>query len=261
MPLLPIENGWNFRDLGGIKTQDGRQLKAHKLIRSGHLGKLSKQDQQFLADYGLTTVMDFRSPEEQKKDPDLQIAGTTYNFNPVFEVDETKSALRFNERKQLFSKEPLIAFREMVDTYQDLVSLTHSQRAYQQFFDALLANEQDDQALLFHCSAGKDRTGMGAVYTLSALGVAPMTVRQDYLASNHYLFATNQQLVQDVIYRGGNRNVQANTWSLMSVANEYLDAALLTIEANYGSLDQYLTESLDLTPEKRKALQQIYLED
>ena len=60
-------------------------------------------------------------------------------------------------------------------------------KAYRHFFDVLLENSDEGRSVLFHCSAGKDRTGMGAVYLLTALGVDEATIRRDYLASNKYL--------------------------------------------------------------------------
>ena len=64
--VLNIKNGLNFRDLGGYKTKSGQVIKSRKIIRSARLSELSDDDLQYLTDYGLTTDIDFRSPEEQK---------------------------------------------------------------------------------------------------------------------------------------------------------------------------------------------------
>ncbi len=72
----------------------------------------------------------------------------------------------------------------MIQVYVDLINQDHSKQAYRQFFDLLLANDKEDQSLLFHCTAGKDRTGMGAVFLLSALSVPEETIRTDYLLTN-----------------------------------------------------------------------------
>lgn len=70
-----------------------------------------------------------------------------------------------------------------------------AQKAYRQFFDILLSHQENDGAVLFHCTAGKDRTGMGAVYLLSALGVDGHTIRQDYLATNDLI----QPMVEKIL--------------------------------------------------------------
>lgn len=258
--LLNIHHGFNFRDLGGYQTKAGQTLRAHKLIRSGRLNELSTRDQQYLADYGLAYDVDFRSPQEQSDAPDRVPDGVAYHFDPVFATDETKASIKAEElRRQALAKDPLGGFRNMVNTYADLVLLPSAQKAYRQFFDLLLAND-GDQALLFHCSAGKDRTGMGAVYLLTALGVDPVTVRRDYLASNLYLGEESERMVNEARATGAGPALIASTRSLGGVANEYLDSALMTIDSNFGSLEHYLSDALQITPAQRRDLRAIYLQ-
>lgn len=258
--LLNIHHGFNFRDLGGYQTKAGQTLRYHKLIRSGRLSALSDRDQQYLADYGLRDDVDFRSPQEQSDQPDRVPDGVTYHFEPVFATDETKASIKAEElRRQALAKDPLGGFRNMVNTYADIVTLPSAQKAYRDFFDLLLANDGDD-ALLFHCTAGKDRTGMGAVYLLTALGVDPITIRRDYLASNLYLGEESERMVNEARKTGAGPAMIASTRSLGGVANEYLDSAFMTIDAQYGSLENYLTSALKITPAQRRDLRAIYLQ-
>lgn len=258
--LLNIHHGFNFRDLGGYQTKAGQTMRTHKLIRSGRLNELSTRDQQYLTDYGLAYDVDFRSPQEQSDAPDRVPSGVAYHFDPVFATDETKASIKAEElRRQALAKDPLGGFRNMVNTYADLVLLPSAQKAYRTFFDLLLAND-GDQALLFHCTAGKDRTGMGAVYLMTALGVDPVTVRRDYLASNLYLGEESERMVNEARQTGAAPALIASTRSLGGVANEYLDSALMTIDANFGSLDHYLTDALQITPAQRRDLRAIYLQ-
>ena len=258
--LLNIHHGFNFRDLGGYQTKAGQTMRTHKLIRSGRLNELSTRDQQYLTDYGLAYDVDFRSPQEQSDAPDRVPSGVAYHFDPVFATDETKASIKAEElRRQALAKDPLGGFRNMVNTYADLVLLPSAQKAYRTFFDLLLAND-GDQALLFHCTAGKDRTGMGAVYLMTALGVDPVTVRRDYLASNLYLGEESERMVNEARQTGAAPALIASTRSLGGVAHEYLDSALMTIDANFGSLDHYLTDALQITPAQRRDLRAIYLQ-
>lgn len=258
--LLNIHHGFNFRDLGGYQTKAGQTLRYHKLIRSGRLSALSDRDQQYLADYGLRYDVDFRSPQEQSDQPDRVPDGVTYHFEPVFATDETKASIKAEElRRQALAKDPLGGFRNMVNTYTDIVMLPSAQKAYREFFDLLLANDGDD-ALLFHCTAGKDRTGMGAVYLLTALGVDPVTIRRDYLASNLYLGEESERMVNEARKAGAGPAMIASTRSLGGVANEYLDSALMTIDGHFGSLDHYLESALKITTAQRRDLRAIYLQ-
>ncbi|MCI1986828.1 MAG: tyrosine-protein phosphatase [Lactobacillus sp.] len=259
--ILDIHHGFNFRDLGGYRTKAGQTLRTHKLIRSGRLNELSPRDQAYLADYGLKVDVDFRSPQERTSAPDQLPTGVAYHFTPVFPVDETKASADAEQlRRQALAKDPLGGFRNMVNTYTDIVLQASAQKAYREFFDLLLANDDADSALLFHCSAGKDRTGMGAVYLLTALGVDPVTIRQDYLASNNYLLGESERMVNNVRQAGGSPALIASTRSLGSVANEYLDSALMTIDARFGSLDHYLTTTLGVDAQQRRDLRAIYLD-
>ncbi|WP_407892407.1 tyrosine-protein phosphatase [Lacticaseibacillus sp. N501-2] len=258
--LLKIHHGFNFRDLGGYTTKAGQTLRYHKLIRSGRLNELSDRDQRYLADYGVRVDVDFRSPQEQSDQPDRLPQGAAYHFDPVFPTDETKASVKVEAlRRQALAKDPLGGFRNMVNTYADIVTLPSAQKAYREFFDLLLANEGDG-ALLFHCSAGKDRTGMGAVYLLTALGVDPITIRRDYLASNLYLAEESERMVNEARQTGAGPAFIASTRSLGGVSNEYLDSALMTINGHYGSLDHYLTDVLKVTAAQRRDIRAIYLE-
>lgn len=257
--VLPIHHGFNFRDLGGYRTKAGQTVQDHRLLRSGRLNELSAADLQYLADYGLQTAVDFRSPQERADAPDRVPAAARDVFDPVFPTDETKvTADAEQERHTELAKDPLAGFRSMVSTYADIVVQPSAKKAYRQFFDVLLAAD-DDGATLFHCSAGKDRTGMGAVYLLTALGVDPITIRQDYLASNLYLVAEGLRMVDEVIEAGGSPALQASYRSLGGVANEYLDSALYTIDREYGNLPNYLKTELQLSDAQRRDLRALYL--
>lgn len=258
--VLDIKHGFNFRDLGGYRTKAGQTVRTHRLLRSGRMNELAPADLQYLADYGLQQVIDFRSLKERADAPDRVPEGVTDVFDPVFATDETKvSESAEQERHTEMARDPLAGFRSMVNTYREIVNQPSAKKAYRDFFDRLLgANAQG--ASLFHCSAGKDRTGMGAVYLLTALGVDPLTIRQDYLASNRYLVGESQRMVDAVIADGGSAAQQASTRSLAGVANEYLDAALLTINRDYGSLQNYLKNELLLTAAQQRDLRALYLE-
>lgn len=260
---LQIENGFNFRELGGYQTADGRFVKKRKLIRSAALNDLSKRDLTYLDDYGLRYDIDFRSPSEKERRPDRVPAQAAYHFAPVFTVDETKSQSDDRQQDDRLLTQRNAGFKQMLDAYNDIVLSDNAKKAYREFFDLLLANDGENESVIFHCSAGKDRTGMGAVYALTALGVDQETIRADYLLSNEFLrerksFKPDSDRVpvkqQNEIYSG---NIRA----LSSVSEKYLECALGTMQREYGDLPHYLETELGVTKQQRKDLQKIYLED
>lgn len=232
--LLDIKHGFNFRDLGSYKTLDGRKIKKHKILRSANLAYLSERDVNYLDDYGLRYDVDFRSISEKEVEPDRISNNVHYHFNPVFSEDETRSTKKDQEtRYKTYSKIKNAGFEDMLKAYKDIVLTDGAKKAYRQFFDLLLANDKENEALLFHCTAGKDRTGMGAVYLLTALGVDSKIIHL----------------------------MSANIKALFEVNEAYLNHALQLMKDNFGGINNYLHTELKLNEQEVSDLRKIYLTD
>src|SRR5579871_6510375 len=127
---------------------------------------------------------------------------------------------------------------------------------YKPFFGKLLTMPSGD-ALVFHCTAGKDRTGIRAALLLYALGVPYATIREDYEATNYYRSGDNRRSLQSL---AGMHISESVARALMSAKGEYLDATFDALRTQYGSVDRYLEEQLGLDQEKRAMLKAKYLE-
>ena len=130
--------------------------------------------------------------------------------------------------------------------------------AYRGLLDVLL--ESDGGAVLWHCTEGKDRAGLGAVVVERALGVSEADVRADYLATN--LFARNRaEGVLDALAAKlpALRGVDADVDAFFYAYVDYYNAAMAAVTDTFGTFDAYLTEALDFGPEKRAALREKYL--
>lgn len=258
--LIGINNGRNFRGLGGYKTKTGQTTKKRKLIRSGNLANLSAADLSLLDDFNLKYDIDFRSKHEVTAAPDRLPDRTHYHFTPVFSEDLTGSTKSMEEILTDNSDDADYGFNNMMEAYADIVTGTSGIQAYRKFFKYLLKNDQDNQALLFHCSAGKDRTGMGAVYFLNAVGVDLPTIRQDYLLSNLTTKDFADNFIAEAKKKGATPATLQSLKALMSVDEKYLDNALTIINQEFGGLDQYTTDVLKLDQTDLAALKEIYLE-
>lgn len=256
---LNIANGFNFRDLGGYSTLDGHKIASHRVIRSASLDRLSPADLSYLSDYGVSAVVDFRSTAEKDASPDLLPADATYHFEPVFSTDETLTSQAPESLAQHFSADPHQGFNHMKQTYADLVRTDTAQTAYRHFFDVLLDATDTANAVLFHCTVGKDRTGMGAVYLLSVLGVDAATIRSDYLATNHFMELPRRYILDKVVAGGGNAALQQNLTDLLSATDAYLDSALTTIDTDFGGMQYYLHAQLGLDDDQQGQLRAMYL--
>lgn len=258
--ILTMEKGINFRELGGYPTKDGRKTKWHKVIRTGSLSDLTALDQQKLDAYGVRYDVDFRSPKEVLEAPDRVPGNAKYVYAPVFNVDETKNSDGEDKMTANLEKHPDSGFSHMLKVYRMIVTEQHAKDEYRRFFDTLLANDQPDDVLLFHCTAGKDRTGMGAVFLLTALGVDFDTIRTDYLLTNEASAKRIRHATKKAQEKGASAETVASLRALWSVDEAYLNAAMTEIERQSGNLEHYLRTELKLTKAEIEKLRQLYLD-
>jgi protein-tyrosine phosphatase len=257
---LPITTGDNFRELGGYPTQDGRHIKTHKVLRSGLLGNLDAHDLAFLTDYGVRWDVDFRSRDEVERQPDRVPDQATYQYLPVFDYDQTQNSQTIAQLKQRYQNQPDSAHQHMMQVYHNLVADPHAKQTYRQFFATLLSNTNADEAVLFHCTAGKDRTGLGAVLFETALGVAPEVIWQDYLLTNQTAAPHIEKRLAELKAADASEDVLQNIHSLLTVHPDYLKTALKEIKTEAGGIHQFLQQELELSAGDIQDLQKLYLQ-
>ncbi|MEG0070971.1 MAG: tyrosine-protein phosphatase [Raoultibacter sp.] len=259
---IVLEGLANTRDLGGIETADGRCVKSHRLIRSGALTKATKSDLQvLLGEYRVKKVIDFRTREEQIESPDPRksMVGVSFVGIPIFDA---RSIGITRERGIKGFLEALVELKQdpaalMTEAYSAILMEEKCRQGYARFFDELLALEEN--AVLWHCSAGKDRAGLATVLVLSALGTSRDVIVADYLETNHYLRASTESIERLLDAYPIPDEVKASFRVLNSTDVRFLDAALAPVEKAYGGLSEYLREALGVTDEKKEALRQRYL--
>ncbi|MEF2967843.1 tyrosine-protein phosphatase [Paenibacillus sp. M1] len=136
--------------------------------------------------------------------------------------------------------------------------MVDSPKFYVQLMELL--NDPDNMALVQHCTAGKDRTGLGSAIILLALGVDEQTVMEDYLASNVYRAEANQKSIEALKGQIQDEDTLAAFTALMGVQKEFLQAALDEMKAKYGSIDGFLEQGLGITKQERAKLKAMYTE-
>ncbi|WP_329566837.1 tyrosine-protein phosphatase [Kitasatospora sp. NBC_01266] len=227
---LHLASAPNFRDAGGYRTADGHWVRMGVVYRSGDLSKLSDADLAKLQRLGLAQVFDLRTPGEQQAAPDRLPAGATETTENVLGVAGTG---QFNVTT------PAAAVQAMEDAERTMVAAPSAKSGYHALFSALV--ERDDQSVLYHCTAGKDRTGWASAALLTALGVPSDTVMADYLASNDYLAASNAATLAKLPPA-----YQAVYKPLLGVQPEFLNAGFDEVTKDFGSFDGYLKNGLGL---------------
>jgi len=225
---LPMAGGYNFRDLGGFRGAGGKRVAWGKFFRTDGMGHLTDADLAYLATIPVKTVVDFRTAEEGAHSPDrIPPSVATVVHLPI-----APGYMNPAETRNLEDYESADAF--MLHMYRDLAQDAEIAASYREFFSRVQA--ADDVPLIFHCSAGKDRTGIAAAFILTALGVDRSTVFNDYEVSNAYLHGKYAHLEEAKPYLKG----------LFTVKKAFLDEAFSLIEADHGSITAYLENVLDV---------------
>jgi protein-tyrosine phosphatase len=172
--LLPLQGGRNFRDLGGYRAADGRQVRWGRIYRSGVMSGLTLADMSYLSDLGIEVICDLRSRQERTAQPNPfleteapAVVATDYDMPSM------AGLARATNRAE--------AIAGFAAAYVEFTELLTPQ--YTDMFARLVRRETP---LAFNCSAGKDRTGMGAALILSVLGAPRETVVADYALTQVY---------------------------------------------------------------------------
>ncbi|MCW5657875.1 MAG: tyrosine-protein phosphatase [Burkholderiaceae bacterium] len=237
-----LQGAPNFRDLGGYIGHGGRPLRWRLLFRSDHLADLTADDRARLQPLRITRTFDLRGIDERAAAP-YELPGATQHSLAI----EPTVVQRMHDIAA--SGTPLTApvvTELMTELYRGLVNDRADRFA--ELFEHLI---ESDAPSVFHCTAGKDRTGIAAALVLLALGVPRDVVRADYLLTN--------ELVRDPAGMQSATPLEARA-VLWRVQQGFLDAALRIVDADHGGLDRYLTQRLRLSPAALRTLAERYLQ-
>lgn len=250
--LIPLEGTLNFRDIGGIPTQDGRVVNWGTIYRSGKLSGLSKRDLRYFENLGINTILDFRNDIEIEKDPDryptsydilykqYPIGGKSGATYVAYEAKVRSGEVSGSQSKDLFI--------ELMRQFADSIA---------QDFKPVLDHLKDESTtpLLYHCTSGKDRTGFATAMILSALNVDREIIVNDYMMSNFYRF----KKIKGNLFKAKLIRMDAEMLSyVMQVSEDYINAVFTVIDEKHGGIDQYLAEQFGLTEAVREELVQKY---
>ena len=251
----------NTRDLGGMKTADGRTILPGKLIRSGQLFGVSPSDLERISEL-VDTVVDFRTEREKAECPDVPVPGSSYHFIPVLE-SFAKGISREKKSDEDFiitlARDPEEACRHMCAMYSAFVESDYSLSRYGRFLRILL--EDHDRAVLWHCSVGKDRAGIGALLVQKILGVSDEDVIEDYLATNDYVqdeFRKVSALVHQKLM-SDDPSIDRSMEFFFFANRSYIESFFDSINKRFGSFNSFVRDGLGLSDEDVTLLRQKYL--
>jgi protein-tyrosine phosphatase len=259
---IPLASLPNLRDLGGWRTDDGRQVAYGMLYRSTALDKLDGADRTELETLKIATIYDFRSVAERTTEPDVTLEGVLEVTLDV--LADAPHAVPGNLTKVLSDPAALAAAEDVIgpggarqlmeSSYAQLVTLPSARDSYHRFFRGLLGDHPTPA--LFHCTTGKDRTGWAAATVLSLLGVPRDDVYAEYLLTNDQLIPALESIFAAFEAAGGDRAVLR---PVLGVDRAYLDRAFATMDQAYGSVQSYLADGLGIPADQQEELRARFL--
>jgi protein-tyrosine phosphatase len=240
--VLGLRGAANFRDIGGYRTANGQSVRWGVVYRSNSLSGLTPADMARVQSLGLQSLIDFRTQTERQAAPDRWAERPAF----VYESDKASPASSvgpiFAQAKTSADAKAAVAefYTRMPDIYR---------REYAALFTELA---KGGEPLVMHCTAGKDRTGVATALLLSVLGVPRDTVVTDYTLTAKLLPTPPASLP------GSGKTFSTLTpeacAALWDADPSYINAALDSVDKEYGSVDNYVTRGLGLGPDQLAAI-------
>jgi protein-tyrosine phosphatase len=257
---LPLQGTPNFRDIGGYETTDGRFVRWGLLYRSGVLTHLTPSDFAYLSHLDIRVVCDFRTAQENSVDPEAWIPDAAVEHVSLPIGDGGNKGSVSSLQQMLASNPSPEQLRERMIKVYGGFAFTNAPE-YAKVFKQL---EEDHLPLLYHCTAGKDRTGVFSALLLLTLGVPEKTVLADYALTNKYLLdglspaETRKMLAANP---GLDRLTPAQRDVLMAADPQYLESTLHQIDEKYGSFGNYRRTALGVSDKDVALLRSRLLQD
>ena len=247
--LVRLASADNFRDVTGVETTYPAGvglLQRGVLYRSNEL-QLTDDDAHSIAGLGITAVYDLRSQHEVEAHPDVEVPGAEWHHLEVHGIP-------MDSVRDLDTRDA--GTEVMREVYRSFVDEPGARAAFAELFNRIALSEG---AQLFHCTAGKDRTGWASVLLLHLAGVDDQLILQDYLLTNTFSSGTREKYLGMVREHLGEDKVEV--YERVMVADEsYLQTAYDAVTASYGSRDGYLRGGLGLTDDVLVRLRSLLVE-
>ncbi len=242
---VALEGAVNFRDLGGYTATDYRRIALGRIYRAGDISKLTDADMDELKRRKIYTVVDFRGGEEAAAAPDRLLPGADYLLLPAGNGNTTDLSAFIQGNTS--GTDVMVAFYSDVSVFKE---------KYRPFFRKLLMLP-DTSAIVFHCSAGKDRTGIAAALFLYMMDIPIETIFADYVSTNEYRKAENEKMINEMVEHGIDKQMATE---IMMANPIYLEATFNALKRKYGSVDSFLYKELGIDEMAKLRLREKFLQ-
>ena len=240
--VIIFEGISNARDLGGLKTRNGKKIRTRALLRSAKLSSANHRDEQKLKDeYHLKKIIDLRTPVERMEKPDAFISGAEYLPLPVFK--SAAAGISHEEEEKLLEEAGGLSH-----FYYYMVTDEDCRINFSEILKTIFSFPYEQGSILWHCTEGKDRCGLVSAFVLLALGVDLDEVRKDYDLTNLVNEKKAQKYYEEIINDGGPLEKAEYVRDMYLAKPEYLETSINAIINGYRDFDTYFEKGLYLDP-------------
>ena len=242
---IEFESIANFRDLGGYQTSDGKTVSWRRLFRSGQLHEMTQNDFGQLREHiGLATVIDLRSTYEIERQGIGLLSGSGIRYHNISFISDGGNRTA-NEKR----------YKGLTDMSGLYLNLMRQKDFGKRLIEALeIVAATENQPLVFHCSAGKDRTAILAAVLLGVLGVRSQDIIEDFCLSAPYTVVLLKRMQGDPRWAEDAKALPDFFWK---VSPDSMALFLNTINKEHGSIRGYLEAQgaeITLAPRLEKSL-------
>ena len=243
---ITFEKILNARDMGGLRTAQGRIISSGLLIRSANLSNATEADRNVLREkYHLSTIIDLRTEMERNEMPDASMPTVDYLPIPIF--DESVIGISHEKRS---SKEELFAvLPKMGELYSEMITNSSCREKLGKATRCVMEHDFSKGSVLWHCTEGKDRCGLLSATLLLALGVSRSTIMEDYLLTNCVNTAKAERYYKMTLEAGKTETEAEAIRDIFLAKEEYLNAAFSAIDKQYENDAAFLQDGLKI-PQK-----------
>ena len=256
MEIIKLKNNPNIRDIGG--KYKNVTIKKGMLIRGRTLRKLTEEQQLILTDeHHVKTIIDLRSHDEAEKAPELVIPKTNYEIMPIFERE--KDGVSHNENEKV---DKLQVYRKLPTMDRIYFNMLHDESLANmgKVINRIITAKEDEFAFYFHCSEGKDRTGLVAAILLSILGVSRPEIEKEYLITNKTSKRKAFRYYLGIKYLKFDPVFALKVGRAFLAKRKYIRVLFAVIDEEYKTLDKFLTKGLNLNLEDVNKFRDLLIE-
>lgn len=262
--VINIQGVHNIRDLGGLVGLDGRKIVKDRLIRSSRLIQMQEDGFEYFGKINLTMIMDLRTSMEADVRPDPEVAGAKNIRIRVLSEDPKEMGAAYgmvarskNEADSLIQL--VIDGFDMGDVYLDFVNMPCACEGMSTALK-LIAAQPANEAILWHCNGGKDRTGTLTAFLLTILGVSWDDILDDFEMTNQFFKDQIDYLQNLARSKTDDQRVIDTMQDIAGVSRKNMEKALNSIISQYGSIMKYIKVVLKVTDEEIQQIRDKYLE-